>query len=174
MFCYDLSMHTHDVFWVSAGVCNFALNFWFRHACVLVFRKMFFLIHFIFTFLAGKIYRPLFTTFYPLFVIIFHEKITFFHVKHMVLHLMFDEFLSPHYTFIASTATLCSSQWFTTFYACYSTRCSLNLLKNKGFLHSMHVIALDVCWISFLNKTCFLISTSWSSLFSIVYHTLCM
>ena len=40
-------------------------------------------------------------------------------------------------------------------YACYSTRWLLNLLKNKRFLHSMHVIAQDVCWISFSEKTFF-------------------
>ena len=40
-------------------------------------------------------------------------------------------------------------------YACYSTRWLLNLLKNKCFLHSMHVIAQDVCWISFSEKTFF-------------------
>ena len=37
--------------------------FWFRHACALVFRKMSFLIYFIFTFLAGIIFRPFCTSF---------------------------------------------------------------------------------------------------------------
>ena len=58
---------------------------------------MTFTIHLIFTFLAGIIFRPLFTTFCSCFVIIFLEKITFLRVKHMVLHLMFCEFLSRHY-----------------------------------------------------------------------------
>ena len=39
-------------------------SFWFRHASVLVFRKMSFLIHLDFSLLAVIIFRPLFTTFY--------------------------------------------------------------------------------------------------------------
>ena len=46
--------------------------------CLLEFRKMTFTIHFIFTFLAGIIFRPLFTTFYPCFLLSFSKKITFF------------------------------------------------------------------------------------------------
>ena len=71
--------------------------------------------------------------------------------------------------FLAFTATSCSSQWFTTLYAYYSTRCLLNLLENKRFLHSMHVIALYVCWISFSEKTCFFTCTA-ISCFSIFLH----
>ena len=69
--------------------------------------------------------------------------------------------------FLAFTVTSCSSLWFTTLYACYSTRCLLNLLENKRFLHSMHVIALYVCWISFSEKRCFFTCTaiSCSSIF---------
>ena len=43
------------------------------------------------------------------------------------------------------------SQWFTTLYACYSRRWLLNL----RFLHSMHVIELYICWISFSEKMFF-------------------
>ena len=65
---------------------------------LLGFRKMTFTIHLIFTSLAGMKLRPLFTTFCSCLVIIFLEKkITALHVKHMILHLMFYEFLSHHY-----------------------------------------------------------------------------
>ena len=55
----------------------------------------------------------------------------------MVLHFMFDEFLSPHYTFLASTATSCSSQWFTTLYAWYSMLYEFLIVKDpfKYFPH---------------------------------------
>ena len=136
------------------------------------------------------------------FLLSFSKKNHFFHVKHMVLHKMFLEFLSRKKWFLASTATSCSSlflivydilwsskmfhHFFRTFftcystrcllkfllvitisrihcnfgfismvYACYSTRCLLNLLEDKRFLHSMHVIALYVCWVSFSEKTFF-------------------
>ena len=49
----------------------------------------------------------------------------------------------------------CNFGFISMVYACYSTRCLLNLLENKRFLHSMHVIALYVCWISFSEKTFF-------------------
>ena len=53
--------------------------------------------------------KSLFTTFCSWFLLTFSKKITFFHVKHMVLHKMFLEFLSRKKWFLASTATSCSS-----------------------------------------------------------------
>ena len=76
---------------------------------LLEFRKMSFPIHFDFSLLAGIIIRPLFTTFYPCFIIIF------FHIRYMVLHKMFLEILSPQYMFLPSTATSCSSLFFNIF-----------------------------------------------------------
>ena len=61
---------THLQFWPRT-------SFWFRHACVLVFRKIPFLIHFIFTFLAGIIFRPLFTTFCYMFYFLSRKKSLF-------------------------------------------------------------------------------------------------
>ena len=81
--------------------------------CLLEFRKMTFTIHFIFTFLNIS------TTFhYVLFMFWYDrsQKSLFFHIKHMVLHLMFDEFLSPHNTFLACTVISCSSQLFSILY----------------------------------------------------------
>ena len=46
----------------------------------------------------------------------------------------------------------CNFGFISMVYACYSTRCLLNLLEDKRFLHSMHVIAQDVCWISFSSS----------------------
>ena len=132
---------------------------------------MTFTIHFIFTFLAGIIFRPLFIKFYPWFLFSFLKKITFFRVKHMVLHSMFFEFLNalPHsmhvsammfckipsqeQLFLVSTATLSSLLFFILF----------------GILDMLqHMLLLD-----FLSRHyTFLASTSCSSLFSIVYHIL--
>ena len=67
----------------------------------------------------------------------------------------------------------CNFGFISMVYACYSTRCLLNLLENKRFLHSMHVIALYVCWISFSEKNVFFTctATSCSSLFSVVFYS---
>ena len=46
--------------------------------CLLEFCKITFTIYFIFTFLAGIMFKPLFTTFYPCFLLSFSKKITFF------------------------------------------------------------------------------------------------
>ena len=62
--------------------------------CLLGFRKMTFTIHLIFASLAGKYsdHGSLPSAHVICFVIIFLEKNYFFHVKHMVLQLMFDDF----------------------------------------------------------------------------------
>ena len=95
----------------------------------------------------------------------------------LCIHCMFVEFLFRNFFFFTCTATLCSSlysttscsslfssvydslwsskmfhHFFRTFFTCDSTRCLLNLLENKHFLHSMHTY--DVCWVSF-SKKCF-------------------
>ena len=94
-------------------------SFWFRHTCVLVFRKMSFLIHFIFTFLAGTIFRPLFTTFCYLF---------YYHL------------------FSYSLMSNLSQLFFGT---TGRTHCRYNIQTTFHYIfhhlpHSMHVIALDV------------------------------
>ena len=62
--------------------------------CLLGYCKMTFMIHLIFTSLAGMIFRPHFTTFGSCFVIIFLKEITFFHVQYMLQHKTFYEFFS--------------------------------------------------------------------------------
>ena len=57
---------------------------------------------------------------------------------------MVVEFAREKKCFLAFTTSSCSSQWFTTLSACYSTRCLLNLLENERLLHSMHNIAFYV------------------------------
>ena len=86
---------------------------------------MTFTIHLIFTFHAGIIFRPLFTTFCSCFVITSLEKI-----KHIVLHLLFYEFLSKKESFLVSTATLLNclphskGKWFL---KCASSSCYLRI-----------------------------------------------
>ena len=66
----------------------------YKKSCLFGFCKMTFTIHLIFTFLAGIIFRPLFTTFCSYFC--YHlsgKKIAVFRAKYMVLHLKFDEFV---------------------------------------------------------------------------------
>ena len=120
----------HEFCWVFVGVYqnNFDLNsnqkilmetlfqlflthlqfgprtfFWFRHGCVLVFRKMSFLIHFDFSLLAGMIFRPLFTTFCYMFS--FH---LFSYQAHGIsLHVLWISFGEK--TILTSTAISCSS-----------------------------------------------------------------
>ena len=79
----------------------------------------------IFTFLAGIIFTPLFTTFSSCFVIIFLKKSPF-SVKYMVLHLMLYDFLSRKKCFLASTATLCSSLFFI---ICHTLCMALNVYE---------------------------------------------
>ena len=146
--------------------------------CLMEFCKMSFPIHFDFSLLAGIIIRPLFTTFCSCFLS-FSRKNHFFHIRHMVLHKMFLEFLSRKKWFLASTATSCSSlflivydilhnfifkmfhhffQSFLTFFICYSTRWLLNLLEKK-------------CFLAFTATLC---SSQWFTTLYACYSTRCL
>ena len=121
--------------------------------------------------------KPLFTTFCSCFILTFLNRL--WH------SLIFQDVLSLFWTFYACYSTRCLLKFLliitisrihcnfgfiSMVYACYSTRCLLNLLENKRFLHSMHVIALYVCWISFsFFFTC--TATLCSSFFSVVFYS---
>ena len=112
--------------------------------CLLEFSKMTFRIHFIFTFVTGIIF--LLTLWWN------YISWTFLCVTSNSAH------APPLGVYLISFSSLhvsrihCNFGLISMVYACYSTRCLLNLLENKRFLHSMHVIALYVCWISFSEK----------------------
>ena len=147
-------------------------SFWFRHTCVLVFRKMSFLIHFIFTFLKGIIFRPLFTTFYPCFMIIFliitcfsHKLQLRGHSSWMEGNLMFDKFPSLPRHF---------SHWIFYYLAVRLGAFMMSfLLVITHFSNSMHIPALgDSSLFSSIN--CFTHSLNavlrfWHSLYVLSY-----
>ena len=104
------------------------------------------------------------------------QKPLFFRIKHMVSHLMFDEFLSPHYTFLAYTAISCSSQLFTTFYEFIDVKYHF-----EYFLHNIDgdfvpiIFNSPVIWAKdlILVQTCFSIGKIiFCSLLIMIYLTL--
>ena len=122
--------------------------------CLKEFRKMSFTIHFDFSLLAGIIIRPLFTTFYSCFVIIFLEKIPFFMLGRWYCTLCFLRFFLL-ITLFWHPLQLCLhpfSQWFMTFSTISSSK-----MFHHIFEHSWHVTAQDVsCFHLSINVSCIL------------------
>ena len=112
--------------------------------CLLVFDKMTFAIHLIFTSLAGIIFRPHFTTFCSCFVIIFLEKKTFLQVRHIVLDLMFYEIPSWKKRFLGFTATSCLSIFSIVYHTLYMLQ---HLIFNEF---------LEVNWFNIFHMNCLL------------------